>query len=58
MWDLKHLKQEVKTLDIDQAAGVIMPFFDPDTNLLYLAGKVSKLVCGCIFLVVFDLSFW
>ncbi|TFJ81076.1 hypothetical protein NSK_007719 [Nannochloropsis salina CCMP1776] len=39
IWDLKNLKQEVKTLDIDQAAGAIMPFFDSDTNLLYLAGK-------------------
>ncbi|KAM3573332.1 hypothetical protein VYU27_004691 [Nannochloropsis oceanica] len=39
IWDLKHLKQEIKTVDIDQAAGVIMPFFDADTNLLYLAGK-------------------
>ena len=26
-------------VDIDQAAGVIMPFFDPDTKMLYLAGK-------------------
>jgi len=29
----------VKHLDIDQAAGVIMPFYDEDTNILYLAGK-------------------
>lgn len=43
IWDLKNLKQEVKTLDIDQAAGAIMPFFDSDTNLLYLAGKVRFL---------------
>jgi len=43
IWDLKHLKQEIKTVDIDQAAGVIMPFFDADTNLLYLAGKVRAL---------------
>ena len=38
------MKSEVKTLDIDQAAGVLMPFFDPDTNLLYLVGKVGEWV--------------
>jgi len=29
----------LKKTDIDQAAGSIMPFYDPDTSLLYLAGK-------------------
>jgi coronin-1B/1C/6 len=29
----------VKKIDIDQAAGVIMPFYDEDTQVLYLAGK-------------------
>lgn len=41
IWDTRNLETEVKSLEIDQAAGVIMPFFDPDSNLLYLAGKVS-----------------
>jgi coronin-1B/1C/6 len=39
IWDPRNTSQELKKVDIDQAAGVIMPFFDPDTNLLYLAGK-------------------
>ena len=39
IWDPRNTSVEVKKVDIDQAAGVIMPFFDPDTNLLYLAGK-------------------
>ncbi len=39
VWDPKKMDREVKLLDIDQAAGIIMPFFDPDSNLLYLAGK-------------------
>jgi coronin-1B/1C/6 len=39
IWDPRNLTAEIKKVDIDQAAGVIMPFFDPDTNLLYLAGK-------------------
>jgi len=29
----------VARIDIDQAAGVIMPFFDVDTNMIWLAGK-------------------
>ena len=39
IWDPRNVSRELKKVDIDQAAGVIMPFFDPDTNLLYLAGK-------------------
>lgn len=39
VWDPRNLSAEVKKVDVDQAAGVIMPFFDADTNLLYLAGK-------------------
>ena len=39
VWDPRNTREELKRIDIDQAAGVIMPFFDPDTNLLYLAGK-------------------
>ena len=39
IWDPRNLSRELKKVDIDQAAGVIMPFYDPDTNLLYLAGK-------------------
>lgn len=39
IWDPRNLSQELKKVDIDQAAGVIMPFYDPDTSLLFLAGK-------------------
>jgi len=39
IWDPRNITEPLKKLDIDQAAGAIMPFFDPDTNLLYLAGK-------------------
>lgn len=39
VWDPRNLALEVKRVDVDQAAGVIMPFYDPDTCLLYLAGK-------------------
>eukprot|EP01041_Mallomonas_annulata_P007777 gene7777-15913_t len=39
VWDPRNTSTELKRIEIDQAAGVIMPFFDPDTSLLYLAGK-------------------
>lgn len=39
IWDPRNLSAEVYRSEIDAAAGVIMPFFDNDTNLLYLAGK-------------------
>jgi coronin-1B/1C/6 len=39
VWDPRNMSKEVVNVDIDQAAGVIMPFYDEDTNLLYLAGK-------------------
>ncbi len=39
IWDPRSLTKEIKRIDIDQAAGVIMPFYDDDTGLLYLAGK-------------------
>lgn len=39
IYDPRNLSEDIKRVDIDQAAGVIMPFYDPDTSLLYLAGK-------------------
>jgi coronin-1B/1C/6 len=39
IWDPRKLDKQIVTIDIDQAAGVIMPTFDEDTNVLYLAGK-------------------
>jgi coronin-1B/1C/6 len=40
LWDTKMLgKGAMVSNDIDQAAGVIMPFYDEDINVLFLAGK-------------------
>lgn len=39
IWDPRNTSAELFRLEMDQAAGVIMPFFDPDTNVLFLAGK-------------------
>lgn len=39
VWDPKNLDKPVFNQDLDQASGVIMPHFDEDNNVLYLAGK-------------------
>lgn len=39
IWDMRNLAKELSIKDLDQAAGVIMPFYDPDVKMLYLAGK-------------------
>lgn len=40
IWDSRALGEKpIHTENIDQSAGVIMPFFDEDSNVLFLAGK-------------------
>ena len=40
VWDPRgDLTKPLNTTELDQAAGVIMPFYDEDTRMLYLAGK-------------------
>ena len=39
IWDTKNFNEPLKQITLDSSAGVIMPFYDPDTKLIYLAGK-------------------
>lgn len=39
LWDINKLKEPVQSVVIDQQAGTMYPFFDGDTNVLYLGGK-------------------
>jgi len=40
IWDPRNLSKALADpVDIDQAAGVIVPWYDPDTCMLYLGGK-------------------
>jgi len=39
LWDPRNLTTAIRTESIDNAAGILMPFYDPDINLLFLAGK-------------------
>lgn len=38
-WDPKKLDAPLNIQEIDQSAGVFIPYYDPDNSLLYLAGK-------------------
>lgn len=39
VWDPRNLTAPIKKDKIDQGSGVIFPFYDDDTNVVYLAGK-------------------
>ncbi|XP_018332075.1 coronin-2B isoform X2 [Agrilus planipennis] len=39
IWDQNDLSTPLTTDTIDSSSGVVFPFFDPDTNILFLAGK-------------------
>ncbi|XP_034248908.1 coronin-7 isoform X3 [Thrips palmi] len=37
--DLRKFSEPEKSLELDSSTGILMPLFDPDTNMLFLAGK-------------------
>jgi len=39
VWDPKNLSAPLALADLDQSAGVVIPFYDPDNSILYLSGK-------------------
>ncbi|KAL0970615.1 hypothetical protein UPYG_G00244460 [Umbra pygmaea] len=39
LWDADDLCEPLVEEELDEAAGVLFPFYDPDTRMLYLAGK-------------------
>ena len=39
LWNTGDLSKPIKSEFIDTSSGVIMPFYDNDTSMLYLAGK-------------------
>lgn len=36
----KDLSEPVAVQEMDTSNGVLLPFYDPDTNMVYLCGKV------------------
>ncbi|KAF9365841.1 Coronin-like protein crn1 [Mortierella sp. NVP85] len=39
IWDTENIEKPLRSSNIDTSSGVIMPFYDGDSNMLYLAGK-------------------
>jgi len=48
--DPQHLNDPISIVELDTSNGVMFPLYDPDTNLVYLCGKVTscvhRLMCG------------
>ncbi|XP_037094805.1 coronin-1A-like isoform X2 [Pollicipes pollicipes] len=39
VWDERRLSEPLRLENIDSSSGIIYPFYDPDTRVLFLAGK-------------------
>lgn len=39
----EDLSEPCYSEDLDGSSGVLFPFYDPDTHMLYIAGKVSTI---------------
>ncbi|XP_036402128.1 coronin-1A-like [Megalops cyprinoides] len=39
LWDPKNFGEPLTLQELDTSSGVLLPFFDPDTNIVYLCGK-------------------
>ena len=39
LWDLRNLSRPLAKDSLDQASGTLLPFYDVDTHILFLAGK-------------------
>jgi hypothetical protein len=39
LWDSRNLGPEIARVTIDASSGILMPFYDNDTGVLFLAGK-------------------
>lgn len=40
--------------EMDSSNGILLPFYDPDTNVVYLCGKVSSCPASVCLLVCFS----
>jgi coronin-1B/1C/6 len=49
IWDLSNLSKPIHVEKIDNAAGVLMPMYDVDTNVIYLCGKGDGNIRTCEF---------
>lgn len=38
----KNMQEPIALHEMDTSNGVLLPFYDPDTSIIYLCGKVSS----------------
>lgn len=47
LWDSRNMKEAMKSENLDTMSGGLIPYYDNDTKMLYLAGKGSVIsICG------------
>ncbi|NWU98217.1 CORO6 protein, partial [Upupa epops] len=39
LWDLKNFEEPIVLQEMDTSNGVLLPFYDPDSSIVYLCGK-------------------
>ena len=39
-----NMDEPICVQEMDTSNGVLLPFYDPDTNIVYLCGKASQLI--------------
>ncbi|KAJ8261042.1 hypothetical protein COCON_G00167650 [Conger conger] len=39
LWDPKNMEEPISVHEMDTSNGVLLPFYDPDTSVVYLCGK-------------------
>lgn len=44
----EHLAEPIVMVELDTSNGVMFPLYDPDTNLVYLCGKVSSCIVAVV----------
>ncbi|NXY36543.1 COR1C protein, partial [Pomatorhinus ruficollis] len=42
LWNPKNMEEPIALHEMDTSNGVLLPFYDPDTNIIYLCGKVRR----------------
>ncbi|PKU28845.1 hypothetical protein llap_20851 [Limosa lapponica baueri] len=40
LWNPKNMEEPIALHEMDTSNGVLLPFYDPDTNIIYLCGKL------------------
>lgn len=39
LWDPENLEEPMALQELDSSNGALLPFYDPDTNVVYVCGK-------------------